>query len=90
MHKILEGSKIHTREELHDALAEVLALPDYYGRNLDALWDCLTGWIETPLRLTWRDYEPCRHYLGEYAEKALELFRQAEVEVDGFTIEIRP
>ena len=26
----------------HDYLAEALNLPDYYGKNLDALYDCLT------------------------------------------------
>ena len=26
----------------HDALAEAFAFPPHYGRNLDALFDCLT------------------------------------------------
>jgi len=26
----------------HDYLMEALDLPDYYGKNLDALYDCLT------------------------------------------------
>lgn len=29
------------KEEGHDYLMEVLNLPDYYGKNLDALYDCL-------------------------------------------------
>jgi RNAse (barnase) inhibitor barstar len=35
-----------TREALLDALAASLAFPDYFGRNWDAAWDCLTelGW----------------------------------------------
>ena len=33
---------IYTRDSLHTALKESLGLPDYYGRNLDALSDCLT------------------------------------------------
>ncbi len=37
----LEGARIATRAELHEALAETLALPDWYGRNLDALADVL-------------------------------------------------
>lgn len=37
----LEGARIETRLELHDALAEALVLPDWYGRNLDALADVL-------------------------------------------------
>lgn len=39
---ILDGAKMGGREEMHDLLAEVMTLPDYYGRNLDALRDCLT------------------------------------------------
>ena len=33
---------VRTRDELHSKIAEVLPLPEYYGRNLDALFDILT------------------------------------------------
>ena len=33
---------INTKKELHEILREVLPLPDYYGNNLDALYDVLT------------------------------------------------
>ena len=36
---ILDGELI--RKSGHDYLAEALNLPDYYGKNLDALYDCL-------------------------------------------------
>ena len=42
MTAVIDGSAIETREALHDALRDRLALPDYYGRTLDALYDCLT------------------------------------------------
>jgi len=29
------------KEDGHDYLMEILNLPDYYGKNLDALYDCL-------------------------------------------------
>jgi len=32
-----------TPDALHDYLASMLGLPEYYGRNLDALYDCLTS-----------------------------------------------
>lgn len=37
----LDGARVESVPELHDALAAALALPDWYGRNLDALADCL-------------------------------------------------
>lgn len=33
-------------EEFHDALVEALVLPNWYGTNLDALYDCLTAITE--------------------------------------------
>ncbi len=36
----LDGNLI--KENGHDYLVEALNLPDYYGKNLDALYDCLT------------------------------------------------
>ena len=42
LHIILNGAKLHTKEAMHDYLAQMLHLPACYGRNLDALYDCLT------------------------------------------------
>jgi RNAse (barnase) inhibitor barstar len=36
-----------TTEGFYDEVAAALDLPEYFGRNLDALWDCLTD-LETP------------------------------------------
>lgn len=36
----LDGNLI--KENGHDYLADALGLPEYYGKNLDALYDCLT------------------------------------------------
>ena len=33
-------------ERLHAYLKETFCLPDYYGCNMDALWDCLHGGFE--------------------------------------------
>ena len=38
----LDCEKLRERDSAHDHLAQVLDLPAYYGRNLDALYDCLT------------------------------------------------
>lgn len=40
------------KKEGHDYIKEVLNFPDYYGKNLDALYDCLTEiGIETEIKL---------------------------------------
>lgn len=38
--------------ELHEILKQELQIPDGYGKNLDALWDAVTGMIYTPAEIT--------------------------------------
>lgn len=38
----LDGRRLSDRQEAHTYLQEMLPLPDYYGKNLDALYDVLT------------------------------------------------
>ena len=38
----LDGDLYTTAEDLHRALQRMLSLPDYYGMNGDALYDCLS------------------------------------------------
>ena len=61
-------------------------MPDYFGMNLDALWDCLNAWIDDDITLTWKNYETSKQNIGEYANKALRLFMDAEAQSKGFKI----
>lgn len=38
-------------EQLHEQLAQTLRFPDWYGKNLDALHDCLND-VSQPVALT--------------------------------------
>ena len=39
---VLDFRKVNNREEAHEELKTSLNFPDYYGKNLDALNDCLS------------------------------------------------
>lgn len=39
---ILNFSDADTEADIHRILKETLGFPEYYGENLDALYDCLT------------------------------------------------
>ena len=38
---ILDAKKMLKKEKMHEYFAKKFDLPEYYGRNLDALFDCL-------------------------------------------------
>ena len=38
-------------EEFYDIIKKKMELPDYFGCNADALWDMLTGYIDTPCEI---------------------------------------
>lgn len=46
---ILDASRLRERGAAHEYLKILLSFPDYYGRNLDALYDCLTDMNETEI-----------------------------------------
>lgn len=94
MQLIIDGSEIMSEEDFHSAVAKGLDLPSWYGRNLDALWDALTGMVGRPLKMTWLNaaqskerlprYEKIISLLQEVAEQDRQLKRGAL-----FTLEIR-
>ena len=47
----LDGAMLCRRREAMALRGEALALPVWGGRNLDALYDCLTGGLGRPVRL---------------------------------------
>ena len=73
---VIDGAMMSDRDAAHDYLAQSLSLPDYYGRNLDALYDLLTEHGE-PLRLLVRRREALRESLGEYGDALLRTLQEA-------------
>ena len=74
---ILDGQKMLNRRAVHDHLAEQLHLPDYYGRNLDALYDLLTE-RNAPLRLVVQHRDVLLAWLGEYGTALCQTLEDAD------------
>ena len=72
--KIIDCARIHSREDLHAVFREALTFPEWYGDNLDALYDCLTE-ITGKVRLL--DWEIAEVRLGDYGRKAKKVIAAA-------------
>jgi ribonuclease inhibitor len=72
----IDGREMPTRTAVHAYLAEKLSLPDYYGRNLDALYDCLND-ISEPTHIFITYCKELENSLGSYAGTLLQVFSNA-------------
>ena len=85
MEFVLDGSAVSSREDLHEALARGLALPDWYGGNLDALHDCLTE-ITQPTELVIRGSNALEAALGSYAAAFRRVLADSAAQNDALTV----
>lgn len=85
----IDCANITTAEAFHNALAEALDFPEYYGKNLDALFDCLTE-INQELELVLLNWHKLEYNLKDYSGKALYVFHCACEENDDLTVTLHP
>jgi len=74
--------------EVLTAIGEALGFPDYYGRNLDALWDCLTDLAE-PTVLLWDGWGTLAHEDRETFTKAVGVLSERAARTPPFTALLR-
>lgn len=82
---ILDCKYMNTIEKTHRYLKEKLSFSDYYGDNLDALWDELTSNEYNVIVL--RNTEYLYINLGEYGKKVLNIFKNASKDFFKLVIE---
>ena len=86
---IIDGGAIFTSPDLHEALATALVFPAHYGKNLDALYDCLTEICEdTHLEL--RNWHHIESHLKDYSGKAVYVFHCDMDDNPHLTVTLRP
>ena len=81
----IDGTQMHSRQEAHDEIARAMQFPEYYGRNLDALWDMLTTTGGTAV-LT--DAAGMLNALGSYGCRLLKTFYDAAEENSRFDFRV--
>ena len=84
---ILNCAETGSRYQLHEKIAEGLGFPQWYGRNLDALHDCLTD-ISEDTEITVENFSRLEEELGGYAMLFKKVLLQSAEENEKIHIEI--
>lgn len=67
--------------DFHEKLKESFGFPNYYGRNWDALWDCLRDFAiseESKREIVLRGMNQMPEDLRKYSRKGIRLFEELE------------
>lgn len=80
----LDGGLLQDREQAMLFFEEALALPGWWGRNLDALHDCLTS-LDRPVRLELRGREALES--ASFGRVLLRVLRDAAAECPRLELE---
>lgn len=76
---VLNFEDISCKEQMHKYLAEEFEFPDYYGGNLDALYECLTDiTVPTAVNIVKAG--------DEYSERIINVITAAEEENDNLAV----
>ncbi len=82
----LDTRQVRDSAELYDQIASVWDLPDWFGRNLDALWDVLGDLAASPLLVIWTGYRELADVDPDLAQTVLELLRDASTQARALAV----
>ena len=76
---IFDRNEFKWAEEFYDLIQKEMELPDWFGKNADALWDMLTGYVDTPFEIILKNFTGKENdYNEEIITKILQCFFDAE------------
>lgn len=73
---ILDFREVRYYQEIHRIIKEALDFPEWYGENLDALWDCLTDLAGLEVYIEILGMDTIRRQFPQMDEKLINTFRE--------------
>ena len=75
-------------DDFYDRISTLEDMPEFFGRNLDALWDVLSIDVEGPFEIIWKKAEASKKLMGKDFDRVVKLLRNLEKERDDFKLKI--
>ena len=76
---VLDFSHCHSIGEIYEVIQKELNLPEWFGNNLSAFWDALTGMISVPAVIVFHK-QTLNAELRSYLDKVIAVAHRAEQE----------
>nr|WP_319487543.1 barstar family protein [uncultured Caproiciproducens sp.] len=88
--RVLNFSKCQYLGEIHQVIQRELELPEWYGQNLDALWDSITGIMYVPVDITiiFKPETQKSEELASEISKIIDVFKEAAQEYNEITLRV--
>ena len=74
----IDFTNVKTYDEFYDAISDGLEFPSWFGRNLSAIWDLLTGHIEYPADIYIKGTSELSKDLSEILSKILNIINRTK------------
>lgn len=89
MNVTIDAIEFNSIEEFHELIKEKLNFSSDYDDTLEALWEHLVHRCKSQVNLFWLDYETSETILGDYAKELVDLFQEADDELEYFHFELQ-
>ncbi|HHX59286.1 MAG TPA: barnase inhibitor [Epulopiscium sp.] len=75
----LNGKNMNSKKRAHEYIKWKLKAEEYYGDNLDALWDVLSTY-DRPTEISFINMDSLIEALADYGESIVSVFKEASEE----------
>ncbi|WP_130912405.1 barstar family protein [Pseudomonas sp. Sample_9] len=74
----LDGLSISSEQDFHKRIASAFPVAEYYGNNLNSLWDLLSTDVERPIEIVWKNSKESEQSMGETFKKIISIFERTK------------
>ena len=86
---IIDFKEIKYYSQIHDVIKKSLDFPDYYGRNWDAFWDCLSDMYGDPVHIEILGLDNVERKFPIAAEKIVKICKKFKHYIPAFENDIK-
>lgn len=85
----LDGNIILSEQDFYKMTGPKLGFPDYFGNNLDSLWDSMSGHIDPNIILVWDNHSTSKNAFPKTFEEIVKIFEETKEIWSNFEYQLR-